>query len=237
MFKNTDLKYLLVFAGILAVVYLMNRYSGDQFSGNLAKSAEAPVQELSDIPQDMSNDNYSSESSLPSVEISNEEKSLIKSKFDSKNKSKDGKYKRLNYKEGRRGQTTEDVSKYFDDHNSLVKDGHLANDEFQGQNEGVDLAPYRPGPKQALNDEDIFKSDNFLPKETNQDWFDVMPEPISVKNRHLINVSRPVGVNTIGNSLRNASWDIRGSPPCPKFVVSPWQQSTIEPDYNIKGLC
>ena len=64
-----------------------------------------------------------------------------------------------------------------------------------------------------------------------------MPEPISAKHRHLINVSRPVGVNTIGNSLRNASWDLRGSPPCPKFVVSPWQQSTIEPDYNIKGLC
>ncbi len=237
MFKNTDLKYVFMFASILVVVYLINRYSSEPFAENVAKAAPRPVHEITDIPQDMSNDNYSSESSLPSVELSQDEKSSIKAKFDSKNKSRSGKYKRLNYKDGRRGQTTEDVAKYFDDNNSLVKDGQLANNEFEGNNEGDNLAPYRPGPKQPLNDEDIFKSDNFLPKETNQDWFEVMPEPISVKNRHLINVSRPVGVNTIGNSLRNASWDIRGSPPCPKFVVSPWQQSTIEPDYNIKGLC
>lgn len=235
MFKNTELKYVLILASVLVVVYLINRYSSEPFAENVAKAH--PVHEITDIPQDMSNDNYSSESSLPSVELSHSEKSSIKSRFDSKNKSRSGKYKRLNYKDGRRGQTTEDVAKYFDDNNSLVKDGQLANNEFEGNTEGDNLASYRSGPKQPLNDEDIFKTDNFLPKETNQDWFEVMPEPISVKNRHLINVSRPVGVNTIGNSLRNASWDIRGSPPCPKFVVSPWQQSTIEPDYNIKGLC
>jgi len=88
-----------------------------------------------------------------------------------------------------------------------------------------------------MNDEDIFKSEEYLAKETNQNWFEVPPEPISIKNRHLINISRPIGVNTIGNSLRNPSYDLRGSPPNPKFIVSPWMQSTIEPDLNIKGLC
>ena len=64
-----------------------------------------------------------------------------------------------------------------------------------------------------------------------------MPDAISVKNRHLINISKPIGVNTIGTSLRNPSHDIRGTPSCPKFVISPWLQSSIEPDHNLKGLC
>ena len=86
-------------------------------------------------------------------------------------------------------------------------------------------------------DDELFKLDDLLPQEVHSDWFEVMPEPISVKNRHLINVSKPIGINTIGTSQKNASWDLRGSPPCPKFVVSPWLQSSIEPDTNIKGIC
>ena len=89
-------------------------------------------------------------------------------------------------------------------------------------------------PKQTP--EDLFKVDRLLPQEANPDWFEVMPEPIKVKNRHLVNVTRPVGVNTIGGSHKNASYDLRGSPPCPKFVVSPWMNSSISPDLNIKGL-
>ncbi len=235
--KN-EIKYLLLAVGVLAVVYLINRYSSNSESVDSFASVKASEDTLQDIPRDDSNDNYSSETSLPSEEVTQTEQKRIESKFESKNKSKGGVYKRANYKDGARGQDTEEVGKYFDDYNSLVKEGHLANDEYHGNDESGDLlAPYKGGERKPLTDDDIFKSDNYLPQETNKDWFEVMPEPISVKNRHLINVSRPVGVNTIGNSLRNASWDLRGSPPCPKFVVSPWQQSTIEPDYNIKGLC
>ncbi len=234
--KN-EIKYLLLAIGVLAVVYLINRYSSNTDPVDTFASVQASEDTLQDIPRDASNDNYSSESSLATEEVSQSEKNRIESKFESKNKSKGGVYKRANYKDGSRGQDAEEVGKYFDDYNSLVKAGHLANDEYVGNDEGDILAPYKGGERKPLTDDDIFKSDNYLPQETNKDWFEVMPEPISVKNRHLINVSRPVGVNTIGNSLRNASWDLRGSPPCPKFVVSPWQQSTIEPDYNIKGLC
>lgn len=68
-------------------------------------------------------------------------------------------------------------------------------------------------------------------------WFDSMPESISVKNRHLINITKAVGNNTVGSSLKNPSYDIRGNEACPKFVVSPWLQSSIEPDINIKSWC
>lgn len=43
-----------------------------------------------------------------------------------------------------------------------------------------------------------------------------------------------IGTNTVGQSLKNPSYDLRGCPPNPKYVVSPWNNSTYEPDqYNI----
>ena len=46
-----------------------------------------------------------------------------------------------------------------------------------------------------------------------------------------------IGVNTVGQTLKNPSHDIRGTIYCPKIAnVSPWQQSTIEPDFNLKSL-
>lgn len=261
---NSEIKCLLIAAGVLVVVYLINRYSSkDTFANtqsiNSSNSSNEEQQEqqeeqeeqeyeveefagsvpkLNEIPKDTSNDSFSEVSSLSSIGMSDEEKKRLKTKYRSKNSAKLGKYKRVSYKDGRRGQDVEDIDKFFNDNNSLVKEGQLGNDSYEGRDEtGDKYATYRAGPKKALTDEDIFKSENYLPKESNKDWFEVMPEPISIKNRHLINVSRPVGVNTIGNSLRNASYDLRGTPACPKFVVSPWMQSTIEPDYNIKGLC
>lgn len=250
---NSEMKCLLIAASVLVVVYLINRYSSkDTFANTQSKyeSNEEPEEnevedfantatpQVNEIPKDTSNDSFSEASSLPSLSMSNDENKRLKHKTRSKNAARLGKYKRSNYKDGKRGQDVEDIDKFFNDNNSLVKEGQLGNDSYEGRDEtGDKYATYRAGPKKALTDDDIFKSENYLPKESNKDWFEVMPEPISIKNRHLINVSRPVGVNTIGNSLRNASYDLRGTPACPKFVVSPWMQSTIEPDYNIKGLC
>jgi len=45
-----------------------------------------------------------------------------------------------------------------------------------------------------------------------------------------------IGIDTQGQTLKNASWDLRAAPPNPKFNVGPWLQSTIEPDYNIKPI-
>jgi hypothetical protein len=52
----------------------------------------------------------------------------------------------------------------------------------------------------------------------------------------LFNGTSKLGENTIGATRRNASYDLRGTVPCPKMVVSPWQNSTYEPDANIKSL-
>jgi len=45
-----------------------------------------------------------------------------------------------------------------------------------------------------------------------------------------------VGVNSVGQSLRNANRQIRSEPPNPQVAVSPWQNTTIGPDLGRKPL-
>lgn len=83
-----------------------------------------------------------------------------------------------------------------------------------------------------------YDSKDFLPKETNPTWFDTSFAKYSLNDDQLINTERYViGVNTVGQSLKNGSHDIRGTIPNPKFSVSPWNNSTYEPDFNIKSMC
>ncbi len=144
---------------------------------------------------------------------------------------------RINYAEGKRGNTDQpEWEEQFAAGTELTNcNNKLANDNFQ-PNESYGQALFKLEMKQNNAPYDMFDAAQLQPQEHNNDWFDQVPEPINVKNRNLINISRPIGVNTIGNSLRNPSLDIRGSPPCPKSVVSPFLNSTIEPDINIKSL-
>lgn len=86
--------------------------------------------------------------------------------------------------------------------------------------------------------DDLFDVDKMLPQER-KDWFDVTPleSTKKIKGTHLIHPKTHMGVNTVANSLRNATHDIRGDIVNPKLNTGPWNQSTIEPDTNIKGIC
>ena len=85
-----------------------------------------------------------------------------------------------------------------------------------------------------------YNAKDFLPKEINDEWFDTdfSQAKHDINDNKLINTDKYIiGVNTVGQSLKNASYDIRGTVPNPKTSVSPWNNSTYEPDYNIKPLC
>jgi hypothetical protein len=45
-----------------------------------------------------------------------------------------------------------------------------------------------------------------------------------------------VGVNTVGQSLRNANRQLRSEPPNPQVAVSPWLMSSIGPDLERKPI-
>jgi len=122
------------------------------------------------------------------------------------------------------------------------------NDEDMGAGASLDSAFDKPVPDGVktdvvdLNRNNVknYNAKDYLPKEVNDDWFntDFSQAKYKMNDDKLINTERyVVGVNTVGQSLKNASYDIRGAINVPKYSVSPWNNSTTEPDYNIKPLC
>jgi len=70
-----------------------------------------------------------------------------------------------------------------------------------------------------------------LPNDANSKWAQVNPMGAGdISGKNFLNAGALIGVNTVGSSLRNASWDLRSEPPNPQVSVSPWLNSTIEPD-------
>lgn len=81
-------------------------------------------------------------------------------------------------------------------------------------------------------------SDQLLPRDENKNWFQVPNSNFNLMQAVDLEVPEiKIGVDTVGQSRKNATYDLRSAPPCPKFIVSPWSNSTIEPDYNTRPLC
>ena len=72
-----------------------------------------------------------------------------------------------------------------------------------------------------------------LPQDTNSTWNQVNPSGEgSLKDRNFLQSGFHIGINTVGQTLRNANLQLRSEPPCPMVKVSPWMTSTIEPDVS-----
>ena len=76
-----------------------------------------------------------------------------------------------------------------------------------------------------------------LPTDPNSKWAQVNPTGQGdIGGKNFLNAGALVGVNTVGQSLRNANQQLRSEPPCPQMQVSIWNQSTIEPDLQRRPL-
>jgi hypothetical protein len=80
-------------------------------------------------------------------------------------------------------------------------------------------------------------SGNLLPK-TNEvlgeSAFEFAPKDL--QNINFLDATTRIGVDTVSSSLRNANYSIRSEPPNPKTEVSPWMNSTIDPDLERRPL-
>ena len=84
---------------------------------------------------------------------------------------------------------------------------------------------------------DVLSPEELLPKDVDSVWAQSVPAGQgSLGDKNFLNAGFHVGVNTVGQSMRNANRQIRSEPPNPQVKVSPWLQSTIEPDLNRKPL-
>lgn len=74
---------------------------------------------------------------------------------------------------------------------------------------------------------------DLLPQDQNSQWANLNPLngsiPVPVD---LLQAGYQIGLDTIGQTLKNANYQLRSDPIIEKKDIGPWMQSTIEPDYG-----
>lgn len=71
---------------------------------------------------------------------------------------------------------------------------------------------------------------DLLPSDSNSDWAKLNPSVSAGMTPDLLQAGFHIGLDTVGQTLRNANLQLRSDPIIPKQDVGPWLQSTIEPD-------
>ena len=112
------------------------------------------------------------------------------------------------------------------------KEGFADLEAFEGPaNFGSADAPAGCYPRDQLTPSEL------LPKDTNSVWAEQNPMgPGSLKGKNFLSAGALLGVNTVGQSLRNANLQLRSEPPNPQVQVSIFNQSTISPDISHRAL-
>jgi hypothetical protein len=71
-----------------------------------------------------------------------------------------------------------------------------------------------------------------LPKDTNSQWAQLNPVGQGeIGNINFLKAGYQIGIDTVGQSLRNANLQERSDPVIPQMSVGPWNMSTITPDF------
>lgn len=102
-----------------------------------------------------------------------------------------------------------------------------------GDSEGTQLnqLPAECYPKDVLSSADL------LPRDADSAWAQVAPSGQgSLQDKNFLTAGFHVGINTVGQTLRNANYQLRSEPPNPQVKVSPWNMTTIDPDTNRRPM-
>ena len=142
-----------------------------------------------------------------------------------------------------------------DSYASVSGDGNLATTPLPNPNaiSNITSSPPPPPPssvpKQSSSvelftdnntcfDRDRLTSSDLLPMDAaNSKWAQINPAGSGMLgDQNFLTAGYHLGINTIGQSLRNANLQLRSEPPNPQVAVSPWGISTIEPDIRTTTL-
>ena len=103
------------------------------------------------------------------------------------------------------------------------------NEVFSNVPNGSTTSTYGLGPVPRANAQ--YDPSELLPKDINSQWAQLNPAgSADFKNVNLLKAGSLIGIDTIGSTLRNANLQERSEPPNPTTSVSPWLNTTIEPD-------
>ena len=129
----------------------------------------------------------------------------------------------------------EDASAPTEEYSVNASDGIQANERPKalGDSEGTQLnqLPAECYPKDVLSSADL------LPRDADSAWAQVAPSGQgSLQDKNFLTAGFHVGINTVGQTLRNANYQLRSEPPNPQVKVSPWNMTTIDPDTNRRPM-
>jgi len=120
------------------------------------------------------------------------------------------------------------------DNTGIVASEGVAQDSGPQKVQGLGRTPSTCYPQPSLKAEDL------LPKEDSaaiQEFNIAKPAGEGIlQGVNMLDSGFHVGVNTIGQSLKNANRQLRAEPPNPQVAVSPWMMSSIGPDLMRRPL-
>jgi len=94
------------------------------------------------------------------------------------------------------------------------------------------------GGMQSCFPRDRLTANDLLPKDAaDSKWARINPSGTGdIHDQNYLTAGYHVGINTVGQSLRNANLQLRSEIPNPQNAVGPWMISTIEPDLRQNTL-
>lgn len=121
-------------------------------------------------------------------------------------------------------------------------DGYGNSNEKNVTNQNQDNAPQQQQPTNVVSQplasggyavQPVANPSDLLPQDHNSQWASLNPVAMnqgSIVMPDLLQAGYHIGLDTIGQTLRNANLQLRSDPIIQKVDVGPWQMSTIEPD-------
>jgi hypothetical protein len=128
-------------------------------------------------------------------------------------------------------QGTQENQEQVNEVNGQVQEYPQAMVPVQNNVSGMPNMPNECYPKDVLSSQDL------LPGGADSLYAKVVPSGQgALTDQNYLNAGHHIGVGTVGSSRRNPSYDLRSAPPNPQVQVSPWMQTTIEPDLHRRPL-
>lgn len=82
--------------------------------------------------------------------------------------------------------------------------------------------------------QDQLRPEELLPADNSSQWAKCVGRDGEgvLQGQNFLEADRFIGINAVGQTLRNANLQLRSEPPNPQVVVSPWLNTTIAPDVS-----
>ena len=129
-----------------------------------------------------------------------------------------------------------DQAAYKKQGGSTASSGAKPAEDIDGSGNGsfapVNGVPSNGGMPSSCSKPNMQNPADLLPKDNNSQWAQLNPAGKGdLANINLLKAGYHIGIDTVGQTLRNANLQIRSEPPNPQTSVGPWNLSTITPDF------